>query len=134
MMGGRAFIRKTGGGGSSKTAKTATPEKKIAVVEFTPHMAGKHQSVTCDTVKEHTLQELQKELRHGHDSVTCLRTGVNSGIPMMKPERQIEALGSQSSDEQRMKQEGHDMEWQTERKKFRPVSYTHLTLPTICSV
>ena len=117
-MGGRAFNRKTGGGGTSETTKTATPEKKVAVMVFTLHMAGKHQSVTCNTVKEHTLQELQKEPRHGHDLVTCLRAGVNSGIPTIKPERQFEALGSQSSDEQRMKQEGHDMEWQMERKEF----------------
>ena len=120
-MGGKAFNRKTGGSGS----KTASPEKKVAVMEFTPHTAGKHQSVTCDTVKEHMLQELQKELRRGHDSVTRLRAGVNPGVSMIKPERKIEEKGSQTSEEQKMKQEGHDTEWQTERKEFGARKNTH---------
>ena len=59
-MGGRVFKKKTGGRGSGSTTKTTTPEKKIAVMEFTPHIAGKHQSVTYDTVKEHIFQEIQK--------------------------------------------------------------------------
>ena len=117
-MGDRSFDKKTGGDGASKTASTVTPEKKEAVMEFTPHVAGEHQSVTHDTVKEHTLQELQMELRHVHDTVKCLRDGVNNGTPMTKPTRKIEALGVQSAEEQKMNQDGHDMEWQTERKEF----------------
>ena len=50
-MGGRTFKKKTGGRGNGATAKTTTSENKTAVVEFTPHTAGKHQLVTCDTVK-----------------------------------------------------------------------------------
>ena len=63
-MGGRTFKKKTGVGGNGETTKTATTEKKTAVVEFAPHAAGKHQLVTCDAVKEHTLQELQLSLIH----------------------------------------------------------------------
>ena len=110
MMVGRTFAKKTGGNGASETASTATSETKEVVVEFMPHMAGKHQSFTHDTVKEHILQELQMELRHGHDTVKCLRDGVNDGTPMTKPVRKIEASGTQSPEEQKMIQDGHDMQ------------------------
>ena len=111
-MVGRTF-RKNGGSGASNT----TPEQKEVVMEFIPHIAGKHQSVTYDTVKEHIMQELQMELRHGCDIVECLRNGVNTGIPITKPTRQIEAAGNQSVEEQKTNQDGHDMEWQIERKE-----------------
>ena len=111
-MGGRTFKKKIGAGGNSETAKTATSEKKMAVMEFAPHAAGKHQLVTCDAVKEHTLQELQKDPRHGHDLAQCSRKGVNTGTPMVKPIRQIEVKGGQSDKEMKIIQDGHDMEWQ----------------------
>ena len=115
-MGGRTFKKKTGGCGNSATTKTAASEKKIAVVEFAPHMAGKHQLVTCDTVKEHMWQELQKDLRHGHDPVKCPHAGVNAGTPTLKPIGVIEEKGTQTHEEQKMNQDGHDVEWQMERK------------------
>jgi hypothetical protein len=118
-MGGKKFIKKNGGNGSGKTnTRTNTPEKKIAVMEFTPHTAGRHQLVTYDTVKEYILQEMQKDLRHGYDIVKCLREGINVGIPILKPIRIIEELGEQSAEEQKIQQEGHDMEWQIERKEY----------------
>ena len=118
MMGGRTFEKKIGVGGNSETTKTVTSEKKIAVVEFTPHAAGKHQLVTHDMVKEHTLQELQKDPRHGRDLAQCLRKGVNTGMPTLTPIGAIEEKGTQTDEEQKMKQDGHDVEWQMERKEF----------------
>ena len=115
-MGGRTFKKKIGVGGNGETTKTVTSEKKTAVMEFAPHAADKHQLVTHDTVKEHTLQELQKDLRHGCDLIKCLREGVNTGTPTLKPVRQIEVKGEQSDEEMKMTQDGHDMEWQIERK------------------
>ena len=92
-MAGKKFTKRTGGNGNGKTStKTVTPEKKVAVMEFTPHIAGNHQTVTYDAVKEHILQELQKDLKHGYDIVKCLREGSNGGIPIMKPIRVIEAI------------------------------------------
>ena len=117
-MGGNKFNKKKGGIGNGKTTKTNTTEKKIAVMEFTLHTAGKHQLVTYETVKERILQEMQKELRHGYDIVKCLRAGANAGIPILKPVRVIEVKGSQSDEQQKIQQEGHDMEWQIERKEF----------------
>ena len=116
-MVGRTF-RKTGGSSTSESTSTVTPEKKEVAMEFIPHTAGKHQSVTCDTVKEHMMQELQMELRHGHDIVKNLRDGTNKGVPITKPTRQLEASGQQTAEEQKIIQDGHDMEWQIERKEF----------------
>ena len=118
-MAGTRFKRKIGGNGNGKTsAATVTPEKKPVVMEFTPNIAGRHQAVTYDMVKEHILQELQIELNHGYDIVKCLREGSNGGIPIIKPVRVIEARGSHSVEEQKIIQEGHDMEWQIEQKEF----------------
>jgi hypothetical protein len=116
-MGGKKFIKKTGSNGSGKSTKTNAPEKKITVMEFRPHIAGKHQLVTYDTVKQHILQEMQKDLKHGYDIVECLREGRDEGIPNLKPIRIIEKTGLQSPEEQKIQQEGHDMEWQIERKE-----------------
>ena len=117
-MGGRTFEKKTGGCGSGGTTKSTTSEKKITMMEFAPHMAGEHQSVTHDMVKEHTLQDLQKDPRHGNDLVECPRKGINTGTPTLEPERTIEKSGGQTAEEQKLKQEGHNMEWQIERKEF----------------
>ena len=116
-MAGKKFNNRSGGNGNAK-AKTVTPEKKVAVMEFTPHIAGKHQAVTYDTVKEHILQELQKDLKHGYDIVKCLREGTNKGIPIVKPTRVIEEQGKSSDQEVKIIQEGHGMEWQIEYKEF----------------
>ena len=160
-MVGKTF-RNNGGSGTSETTSAVTPEKKEAAMEFAPHTAGKHQSVTCETVKEHTMQKLQIEPRHGLDLVKCLRDGADNGVPMTKPVRQTQAFGGQTAEEQfdqKLAQDGHDMDCQLDRKEFSvrknthdenvseacaimfgccnrtmPVSYTHLTLPTICSV
>ena len=116
-MTGRKFNNRSGGNGNAK-AKTVTPEKKSAVMEFTPHIAGKHQAVTYDTVKEHILQALQKDLDHGYDIAKCLREGIDKGIPVMKPTRTIEKKGANSDEELKIIQEGHDMEWQIELKEY----------------
>ena len=103
-----------GGSGTSEATSTVTLEKKEAAMEFAPHTSGKHQSVTHKTVKDHTMQKLQMEPRHGLDMVKCLHDGADNGILLTKPVRQTRAFGGQTAEE--------------------PVSYTHLTLPTICSV
>ena len=112
-MGGGKFVKKKSG---SKSTKTNTPEKRAVVMEFTPHTAGKHQLVAYETVKEHIFQDMQIELRHGYDIVKCLHEGANAGIPILKPIRIIEVKGTQSDEKQKIQQEGHDMEWQIERK------------------
>ena len=67
-----------GGRNTSRTATSAEStqqEVKETAMEFAPHTAGEHQTVTCDAVKEHILQEMQKDLKHGYDTVESLRTG-----------------------------------------------------------
>jgi hypothetical protein len=116
-MAGRKCNNRSGNGNAR--AKTVTPEKKVAVMEFTPHIAGKHQAVTYDTVKEHILQEIQKDLKHGYDIARCLREGLNKGIPILKSTREIEVQGgSLTEQEVKLIQEGYDMEWQIEYKEY----------------
>ena len=91
-MGGRGYrgrrSQTTGGRGHAKafnSSKTSTmPERKNALMEFTPHTIGKHQSVTFDAVKEHILQKLQIELEDGHDIVECLHKGYKYWNPIDK--------------------------------------------------
>jgi hypothetical protein len=117
-MTGKPFKKRTGGRGSGTSTNTNSPEKKEAVMEFTPHIAGKHQAVTYETVKEHIMQELQIELKHGYDIVKCLRAGLRGGIPITKPIRIIEKKGNHSDETLKVIQDGHDMEWKIDRNEF----------------
>ena len=62
---------------------------KKQTIEFTPHVAGKHQTVTYDTVKEHILQEIQKELKNGSNIAVNLRKDKKTGMPLGKPKIQM---------------------------------------------
>ena len=57
-------------------------------MEFTPLVAGKHQSVTYDSVKEHILQEIQKDLKNGLDMSMNVRKDEDSGIPKKQKPRE----------------------------------------------
>ena len=72
----------------ASSSKDTTTEKKKETVEFTAHIAGKHQSVTYDTVVECILQDIQKDLKHGSDMAVNLRSGTDNGILILKPRRQ----------------------------------------------
>lgn len=52
-------------------------------------MAGKSQGHTCNTLKEHTLQEIQKTLKNGKVIADDLQKGVDAGINVTKPTREI---------------------------------------------
>jgi hypothetical protein len=84
--------RNARGKGSDRSGKNSskdtTTETKMQTVEFTAHIAGKHQPVTYDTVVEHILQDIQKDLKHGSDMAVNLRNGADAGIPIPKPRRQ----------------------------------------------
>ena len=67
---------------SNNNGRKDTTEYKKQVMEFTPHIAGKHQMVTYDTVKEHILQEIQTDLKNGSDMAVNLRNDSDDGIPI----------------------------------------------------
>ena len=122
-MGDGRFSKKRGGRGNGGTPKNTTTEKKAAVMEFAPHTAGKHQSVTYDAVKEHILLKMQKEMRHGHDLVKNLQLHkVYTDVPIVKPERKVEPT-NKDADAQKIAQEGLDMEWQIDRKEYTQQKY-----------
>ena len=74
---GRGRAGRGSGRSSTYGGKSTTTEYKKQTMEFTPHTAGKHQSVTYDTVKEHILQEIQKDLKNGSDMAVNLRKGID---------------------------------------------------------
>ena len=141
-MVGRAYNgRVAKGKGSDRSGTNSsrkdTTESKKQTMEFTPHTAGKHQSVTYDTVVEHILQDIQKDLKNRSDMAVNLRNGVDTGVPIFKPRRQIarriktvfkneeqgEGESSEAFDdpkeELRMKQEGYDMEYTLDLKEWK---------------
>ena len=95
-------------------------------MEFTPLVAGKHQSVTYNSVKEHILQEIQKDLKNGSDMSVNLRKDNDSGIPNSKPNRVIAKKIKNEEDEEsddpmdlKIEQEGLDMEYTIDLKEWK---------------
>ena len=86
---GRGRAGRGSGRSSAGGSKSTTTEHKKQVMEFTPQIAGKHQSITFDAVKEHILQEIQTTLKNCLDLAVTLRSGTDTGIPEGKPVREI---------------------------------------------
>ena len=88
-MAGGIFNQRNQGGrhGSRPSAGTESsqPEKKASTMEFTLHVAGKHQVATCDTVKDHMCMELQRDSDNGNNITSCSRAEKDSGMPELKP-------------------------------------------------
>ena len=57
---GKECQGKGSGRSNSNSGRGSTAEPKKQIMEFTPRIAGKHQTVTYDTVKEHILQDIRK--------------------------------------------------------------------------
>ena len=76
-------------GSYESSSRKYTTEYKKQVMEFTSHIAGKHQTVTYDTVKEHILQEIHTDLNNGLDMAVNIRKDIYDGIPINKPRRVI---------------------------------------------
>lgn len=62
-------------------------------MKFAPKIAGKVQGHTYETVKDHILHELQKDLEFRQDIATNLRNGEDTRIGMEEPEREVAQKG-----------------------------------------
>ena len=116
--------------GRSGTHKSTLDKKEM---KFVPQVAGKSQGYTYETVKEHILQELQKELVSGEEIATNLRKGEDTGIDMPEPKQKI-AVKKEMTDEekkdpliredyakdQRTEQAGLDIEYQVLVENMSP--------------
>ena len=107
---GRGRSRGTGAGGRSTPSKT--PEMK-----FTPHGIGRDkQTVTFDTVKDHIVQTVQKNYKHGQDIAKSLRDEQKINLDARRPMR---VVSIDTDDEVRsMEQTGHDIMFQEELKRY----------------
>ena len=135
---GRGCAGRGSGISSAYSSKNTTTEYKKQIMEFTPHTAVKHQSVTYDMIKEHILQEIQKDLKNGSDMAMNLRKGIDCGIPVRKPIRLRavlaksktngkpikEELGESKTnpddlEDMKMDQESYNMEYTMDLKEYK---------------
>ena len=123
-----------GGRNSSRTTtsdKSTQQETKETTMEFVPHVAGKHQTVTYDTVIEHILQEMQKDLKNGYDTVESLRTGTRK-FSLPEPNRQIATARdlSETAESVKQRQDSYNFkfnmkykEWMSKEDTFKENTY-----------
>ena len=84
----RGTVGKGSDGSENSSDRNSTTEHKKQMMEFTLHVAGKHQTVTFDSVVEHTLEELQQDLKNGSDMAVNLRNNSDVGMPTSEPTQQ----------------------------------------------
>ena len=82
---GRNAKRRGSDRSSTNGSGEAFAEHKKETMEFTLLMAGKHQSVTCNAVREHILQDMQTKLKNRSDMVVNLRKNTDAGTPTSEP-------------------------------------------------
>ena len=107
---------------SANSSEEAPTEYKKETMEFTPLTTGKHQSVTCDTVKECILQDTQTDLKNGLDMAVNLWKNEDTGMPTSEPSGlQAKGIKTESLEtnvnDLRLEQESHDMEFTTDSKE-----------------
>ena len=117
--GGRGSRRSQPGRGNNK-GKQNTQKSKM---KFTPHYSGKQQGHTYDTVKDHIIQYMQKNLKNGLDMAEMLRSGTYA-TPGIKPVRLIEedrliyqgmtSENKPSSDKMKILQDSKDIKYHEE--------------------
>ena len=58
---------------SNHSNHNSNNNNKNVELKFVPHYSGKQQMVTYDTVKDHVIHQIQKNLRYGIDMAKALR-------------------------------------------------------------
>ena len=121
--GGRGSRRSQPRRGNNKGRQNTQKSKR----KFAPHFSGKQQGHTYDTVKDHIIQYVQKNLKNGLDMAEMLRSGTYA-TPGIKPVRLIEedrliyqgmtAENKPSSDKMKILQDGNDIEYREELRKY----------------
>ena len=70
---------------SANVSREASTQHKKETMEFTLQVAGKHQSVTCNTIEEHILQDMQTDLKNGSDMAVNPRKNTDAGMLTSEP-------------------------------------------------
>ena len=84
--------------------------------KFYPHTAGKQQSITYDTVKEHIIKQIQKTYQHGQDIATTLTDLKIINLNQFKPVRIVSQ--NTNNEIKKQEQEENDIIYQEEVKEF----------------
>ena len=87
-----------------------------STLKFFPHSAGKQQSVTYDSVKEHIIKQVQKTFTYGQDIATTLNDLQLIDLGQYKPTKMISQ--ETDSDLKKIEQEENDMIYHEEVKEF----------------
>jgi len=95
-------------------------------IKFVPHYTGKQQVATYDTVKDHIVQQIQRNFKYGNDMAMAIRnmkyddTNLGGG----KPTRQVVEIPDDvdtrnaSHMSLQIEQEGFDIEYKEELRKY----------------
>ena len=99
--------------------KSGQQDTKETVMEFVPHIMDKYQTVTYDAVREHILQEMQIDLRNGHEIIECLGTE-KKNYQETKPVWQIAVSEGTSNTAEAMKhrQDSYNFEFNIQFKEW----------------
>ena len=109
---GRGRGRSRGNGTGGRSTPSRAPDMK-----FTPHGIGRDkQTVTYDTVKDHIVQTVQKNYKHGLDVAQSLRNEELVKIEEAEPIRKLSQKTSQV--EKDLDQTGLDIMYQEELKRY----------------
>ena len=84
-------------------------------MQFAPQTFGRSNAPTCATVKEHTLQLIQKTCTNGHDVATALGSGADVDFDLTKPVRKVSQ--QKQPEDKKFEQDGLDIEFQEEFKR-----------------
>ena len=113
---GRGRGRNHGRNYNSNKNSNSYGNSNTIIYKFYPHTAGKQQSVTYDSVKDHIIKQIQKAYHYGQDIATTLVDLKLMDLNQYKPTRMV----SQETDEQirKLEQGENDIIYQEEVKEF----------------
>jgi hypothetical protein len=86
-------------------------------MKFTPHGIGRDkQTVTYDTVKDHIIQTVQRNYKHGLDVAKSLRNEAITDLKDVLPARALSTKADETA--KSLEQTGHDIMYQEELKRY----------------
>ena len=98
------------GGRGRNRSRFANKSKPQREIKFFPHSVGQAtQSVTFDTVKDHIVNQVQRQYRNGIDIVESLEKEVLKDLSMIKPPRVMSTVSDTST--RAIEQEGLDIKY-----------------------
>ena len=106
---GRGRSRFGGRGRGRFSGASRRPTRDPKEIKFYPHGSGAQQSITFDTVKDHIVQQVQKNYKNGIDIAESLEDETMKDLSSMKPTRILSTETEATA--RAIEQEGYDIEY-----------------------